>query len=78
MINVLLFAELEEKVGKRTLNIAETSITLSALRRKLMTEYPELTGLSSAMIAINEEYADETTVAKDGDQVAFIPPVSGG
>ncbi|MCR6107363.1 molybdopterin converting factor subunit 1 [Salipaludibacillus agaradhaerens] len=78
MIHVLLFADLEEKIGKRTLMINETSITLSALRSKLMAEYPSVTGLSSAVMAINEEYANETAVAKEGDQIAFIPPVSGG
>jgi molybdopterin converting factor small subunit len=30
------------------------------------------------MVAVNQEYADRQTVLQNGDEVAIIPPVSGG
>lgn len=78
MIKVLLFAELEEKAGKREIELADERLTVKEIREKLLEEYPQLTNISSAMPALNEEYVEETEVVKTGDVVAFIPPVSGG
>jgi molybdopterin converting factor subunit 1 len=45
----------------------------------LTAEYPELGPYASSIsVAVNEEYARMTTAVKDGDEVAFLPPVSGG
>lgn len=78
MIKVLLFAELEEKAGKREIQFDEETLTIKEIREKLLKDYPQLTNISSAMPAVNEEYVEETEVVKSGDTVAFIPPVSGG
>lgn len=77
MIKILLFAELEEKIGARQIELSE-EMPVRVIREKLLAEYPHATGLKSAMVAINEEYAEEEFVPQDGDLVAFIPPVSGG
>ncbi|WP_163972027.1 molybdopterin converting factor subunit 1 [Oceanobacillus halotolerans] len=77
MINVLLFAELQESLGRDKLSIEAAGISIKELKEKHLQAY-ELPNLDQAMIAVNEEYADETTVLEDGDVVAFIPPVSGG
>ena len=34
--------------------------------------------LKSTVFAVNEEYVDSSRVLNDGDEVVFIPPVSGG
>ncbi|WP_096189419.1 molybdopterin converting factor subunit 1 [Evansella halocellulosilytica] len=78
MIRILLFAELQDIVGQRELTLEATDINVQELRRHLLEQYPELTGINNAMAAINEEYAEEQTPVRDGDVVAFIPPVSGG
>lgn len=77
MIKVLLFAGLQETVGKTNLDISVEKINVQQLKEKLKTDYPEL-NLHGVMTAINEEYAAEDDVITSGDTVAFIPPVSGG
>ena len=58
--------------------IAVDGNTVADLRRKLLAEYPRLAGLRSLYIAVNNEYADEEKVLQEGDEIALIPPVSGG
>ncbi|MCE7794901.1 molybdopterin converting factor subunit 1 [Salipaludibacillus sp. CUR1] len=77
-IRILLFAELEEKVGTRQIEIDGTEMTAGEVRNTLLEKYPEVSAFNSAMMAINEEYADDQDVVREGDLVAFIPPVSGG
>jgi molybdopterin synthase catalytic subunit len=46
---------------------------------ELATAHPALSGLRrSIMVMVNQAYASPETVLADGDEVAFIPPVSGG
>lgn len=78
MIKVLLFADLQEKAGKREVEISVEDITVAEIRDQLLEMYPQLTGITTAMPAVNEDYADGSQVVKSGDTVAFIPPVSGG
>lgn len=78
MIKILLFAGLEEAVGKREITIDENSLTIAELKDKLAVEYSTLPSLDHVMIAVNEEYVEEDTIIKTNDTVAFIPPVSGG
>ena len=78
MITVLLFAELEEKAGQREIHFADDALTIKEIRERLLADYPQLTGITSAMPAVNEDYAEDAKVVKSGDTVAFIPPVSGG
>jgi molybdopterin synthase sulfur carrier subunit len=58
--------------------IAVDGNTVADLRKKLLTEFPQLAGLRSLYIAVNNEYADEEKVLHEGDEIALIPPVSGG
>ncbi len=44
----------------------------------LEEKYPQLKELGSYMIAINNEYASGGDVINESDEVAIIPPVSGG
>ncbi|MDM5210092.1 molybdopterin converting factor subunit 1 [Peribacillus sp. RS7] len=77
MINVLLFAQLKDALGKETLSIEGNGMSVAQLKGKMRVEF-QLEGLESVMTAVNEEFADDDTVLSDGDTVAFIPPVSGG
>ncbi|WP_068672598.1 molybdopterin converting factor subunit 1 [Oceanobacillus sp. Castelsardo] len=77
MINILLFADLQEKVGKDRLELEADSLSIIDLKEKLKNEYG-LLQLDDVMTAINEEYALESDIVQSGDTVAFIPPVSGG
>ncbi|RXI98286.1 molybdopterin converting factor subunit 1 [Anaerobacillus alkaliphilus] len=77
MIKVLFFAELEEIVGTREFTIDQTEMTALEVKEFLKKQFPTLP-VDRAMMAVNEEYVEETDVVKANDIVAFIPPVSGG
>lgn len=77
MVDVLFFAELQEVVGDEKLSFQAEGMTVKELKASALAKY-NLANIDSAMIAVNEEYADEDTVLASGDIVAFIPPVSGG
>ncbi|GAA0349192.1 molybdopterin converting factor subunit 1 [Oceanobacillus sp. FSL W7-1293] len=77
MIRILLFADLQEKMGKDSLVYECDSITIKALKEQLKTAFG-LFEIEHVMTAVNEEYAMEDDIVKSGDTVAFIPPVSGG
>ncbi|HHY72504.1 MAG TPA: MoaD/ThiS family protein [Bacillus bacterium] len=76
MINILLFAHLEEAIGESKLIWTELPITVEGLKQKISEKYN--ISLQSVMVAVNEEYADDALELCDGDIVALIPPVSGG
>ncbi|UCZ51993.1 molybdopterin converting factor subunit 1 [Bacillus shivajii] len=78
MIRILLFAELEEIVGQREITIEKSEMKIADIRNHLLENNEGLNGIKHAMAAVNEEFADNETTVKDGDVVAFIPPVSGG
>jgi sulfur-carrier protein len=49
------------------------------VRRALAEQYAALAPLASqSLMAVNAEYADDTTLVSPRDEVALIPPVSGG
>ncbi|MCU5407548.1 molybdopterin converting factor subunit 1 [Bacillus cereus] len=77
MIEVLLFAHLQEEVSKLALHIGCENITVAELKEVLITKY-NVAISSEIMVAINEEYANEDDIIQTGDVIAMIPPVSGG
>lgn len=52
--------------------------TTDKLKNLLEEKYPRLHQLGSYMIAVNNEYASINDIIYEGDEVAVIPPVSGG
>jgi molybdopterin converting factor subunit 1 len=52
--------------------------SVTKLKRLLEERYPGLAKLGSYMIAVNNEYASDAQMISEGDEVAIIPPVSGG
>ena len=79
-IRLKLFASAREIVGQRELMLEVPEGTCgSGLLRLLVSDHPRLAGLvPSLKLAVNQEYADADRVLADGDEVALIPPVSGG
>lgn len=77
MIDVLFFAELRDQAGREKIKVDAEGFTVQQLKEEFLADY-EFSTIDNAMIAINEEYADEHAILKSGDVVAFIPPVSGG
>jgi molybdopterin converting factor subunit 1 len=53
--------------------------TVGALWELLVARYPRLGGYSGKLLyAVNQEFGSLETELRDGDEVALIPPVSGG
>ncbi|MCL5959797.1 MAG: molybdopterin converting factor subunit 1 [Chloroflexi bacterium] len=79
-VRVRLFASQREVVGQRELELdMPGGSTASDVLSRLTSEYPRLAGVaSSTMLAVNREYVDQKTKLKEGDEVALLPPVSGG
>ena len=77
---VKLFAVVREKAGVEgfLLELPEGS-NVAAARQAVVEKYPAIKGmLDRAAFAVNREYASLTTALNDGDELAVIPPVSGG
>jgi molybdopterin converting factor subunit 1 len=79
-VTVRLFARLRDIAGAAELSRDLASgATIGDLWRQLALEFPELTRYErSISTAINADYARMDRVVGDGDEVAFLPPVSGG
>lgn len=79
-VRLLFFAVLRDIAGtdSRELALAEGT-TARDVWQSLRGEFAKLAGYTEPpMIAVNEEYAEPSTVLRDGDELAFIPPVAGG
>ncbi|PAQ15443.1 molybdopterin converting factor subunit 1 [Bacillaceae bacterium SAOS 7] len=77
MITVLLFAHLQEEVGESQLTIEAPEMTVSQVKKWIEERY-QISSLHQVMAAVNENFATDETIVKEGDTIAFIPPVSGG
>jgi len=79
-IRVRLFAVYREAVGRGEMNLeVEGALSTLDLWRRLEKEHPPLLKFGhSLLVAVNGEYAPLDRPLKEGDEVAFIPPVSGG
>ena len=52
--------------------------TVAGLKVQLLEQYPKLQELSSLAVALNKKYATEEMELSQNDEIAIIPPVSGG
>jgi len=79
-VKVLFFGRLKEITGRGedAIELAEAS-TIEQLFSQCVTRLPELARYRSSLIASrNQEFAAWDTALHSGDEVAFLPPVSGG
>ena len=79
-VTVRLFARLRDIAGAAELaRDLAPGATIGDLSRELAGEFPELAQYErSISSAVNADYARMTQVLRAGDEVAFLPPVSGG
>lgn len=77
-VTLRCFASVRETLGTDVMQVEVAAGTsIDGLRKKLGEQHPALLRLSVAF-AINRDYARAESLLKDGDEVAFIPPISGG
>lgn len=80
IVKVLFFASLKDITGQSGIDLElEENAAVEYLKVKITSMYPKLEPfMSSVKIAINQEFAEEDSVIKNGDELAILPPVSGG
>jgi molybdopterin synthase sulfur carrier subunit len=83
MVRILYFAGLREAVGRSAeeLALAPKMATVADLRTHLLRRGGEWEALAqgrSLRVAVNQRMAEPHTAIRDGDEIAFFPPVTGG
>lgn len=81
MITIKLFAILKDKAGQDELHINAGPSTISELRKKVSNDYPALAEVLSRggiLVSVNQEFVKNDALVREGDEVAFMPPFSGG
>ena len=79
-VNLLYFASFRDAAGKaeETRELPDGT-RVGQLWRSVSREIPSLAAFPTMPpAAVNHEYVDGDTVLRDGDEVAFLPPVAGG
>jgi molybdopterin converting factor subunit 1 len=79
-IRIRLFASHRDIVGRSELDMAlEPGATVGDAWSRLVAAHPRLAGYTGRLLyAINQEFSQPASPLRDGDELAFIPPVSGG
>ncbi|MFN0034010.1 MAG: molybdopterin converting factor subunit 1 [Saprospiraceae bacterium] len=78
-IKIRTFGIAKEICGGSVLQLElPDNATAGEVKQLLTEQYPRLGGLASFLLAVNEEFAEPDTLLALSDEVAIIPPVSGG
>ena len=79
-LKVLFFASCREAAGRREADLEfDGPLTVAGVLETLCRDHPSLRPLSGILqVAVNAEYASRDAPLRDGDEIALIPPVSGG
>lgn len=77
-VNVLAFGIAKEIFGTSHLAVDFDGSTSVDLRLSLENQFPRLKQLPTYMLAVNSEYTVDATQIDANDEIAIIPPVSGG
>jgi len=78
-LKVALFGITKEIVGKPELELdAPAEQSVAGLMNQLREKYPALNELTSFAVAVNSDYAVDDYQLHERDEIALIPPVSGG
>ena len=81
-ITVRYFASIREAVGTGSESLQTAAATVGALRAELMAKSEAaahaLAEGRAVRMALNQDMCDGAAALKNGDEVAFFPPVTGG
>ena len=81
-VRVRYFASIREAIGQGSETVQSRAETLAALRDELIARgEPYASALArgkAVRIALDQDMSDETAALRDGCEVAFFPPVTGG
>ena len=78
-VSVLLFGITRDLTGQSKVLVSlSEQARVSDLLSQLHQEYPALAAIKSLLVAVNGEYAEADQLVGHNDEIALIPPVSGG
>jgi molybdopterin synthase sulfur carrier subunit len=78
-LRVLTFGIARDIAGGNKISVEmPEGATVGALKAHLLAQYPQFESLSALFIAVNAEYEEDHAVLQERDEIALIPPVSGG
>lgn len=77
---ILAFGIAQDIMGGKVVDIVTTKTVtnVAEIKTLLIKKYPELGTLASLLIAVNKNYANNSTPIESDDEIAIIPPTSGG
>lgn len=79
-LKIKAFGITKDILGKREVEVTLTgdNVSVGSLRNELEQKHPRLKELRSLLIAVNNNYASDEDALHENDEIALIPPVSGG
>jgi len=79
-LKVRLFAILRDVVGQREISISVPSgVTVRYLNNEILKKYPQLNSFSNKFVtSVNYKVTSGDTIITSSDEIALLPPVSGG
>ena len=79
LVTILFLASYREMAGTSRISLAlPAGATVAEMLSLVCARYPDLPDADRIVAAVNNEYQNAAYVLDDGDEVALIPPVSGG
>jgi MoaD family protein len=81
MITIKLFAILKDRIGRDELKMDVANGTVADLLKQVSREYPALSDIlapGGIVVSVNHEFVKQDARVQDGDEVALMPPFSGG
>ena len=77
-LTLLVFGIIKQKTGKSSIKIdVQGTPTVKNLREEFTKQYPDFAQLNT-LVAVNNNYVTSDFELNDDDEIALIPPVSGG
>ncbi len=78
-LDILLFGITKDIIGRQKLTIeVPPETTVGKFKEILHGLFPDLRHLEAIAVAINSNYVKEDAILQPNDEIALIPPVSGG
>ena len=81
MITVKLFAIIKDRIGRDELKMNSANGTVADLLGQIAQEHPALSDIlvpGRIVVSVNHEFVKQDAPIRDGDEVALMPPFSGG
>jgi len=82
VVKVLLFARARELAGTKEIEgfeLPAEPCSVASFLEAMVARFPPLSaGVDSCSVAVNQEYVGREHVLAAGDEVALLPPISGG